>query len=222
MKKIIIAVLVLLLLGGAGAGYYFFFMQKDLMTSEEEGAMDKVDSESGIEEKPIMDLSQPSEPMRYFVKERKLAVVSDPSEAGVIESYLYKSKEVNVLEEKDGWVRISDYIVYEDGGEEIAEWVALEGLTNEEVIISKDEQLEILDSYIAKSDDLKMYQQEFRNATQGFITSGQCSPDDFDELGGWVRSVKFQERKVYFIYCGGMKLENKIYLDVISKETFIL
>lgn len=224
MKKIIIAVVVLLLLGGGGAGYYYFFMKEEPMeSSEDESSMMTDDQKDGaMDEKPIMDLSMSEKMTQFFVKERKLPILSDPSEDAVIEGYLYKGEEVEVLEKRDKWARISDYIVFEEGGMEVAEWISLEGLSNEEVVISKEEGLEILDSYLEQSDDLKVYRQQFRDATQELLNKGDCSPEDFEELGGWVKSIKYKGKEVYFIYCGGMKLENKIYLDVVSKETFVL
>lgn len=224
MKKVIIGLVLLLLIGGGGAAYYFLVMNKeqaepveqDAPTQETNAMKDTMDS------KPIMDLSQQMEQKIYYVKERRVAIVNDPSEAGVIEGYRYKSDEVEILEKKDGWARISDYIVYEDGGEEVAEWIAMDGLSKDEVIISDEENLEILDSYIEESDDLLSYKDQFRKATKELISKGDCSPEDFDELGGWVKSIKFENKEIYFIYCDGMKLENKIYLDVIKNETFRL
>ncbi|WP_394252002.1 hypothetical protein [Vibrio profundi] len=224
MKKVIIGLVLLLLIGGGGAAYYFLVMNKeqaepveqDVPTQDTNAMKDTVDS------KPIMDLSQQMGKKIYYVKERRVAIVNDPSDAGVIEGYRYKSDEVEILEKKDGWVRISDYIVYEDGGEEVAEWIAMDGLSKDEVIISDEENLEILDSYIEESDDLLSYKDQFRKATKELISKGDCSPEDFDELGGWVKSIKFENKEIYFIYCDGMKLENKIYLDVIKNETFRL
>lgn len=224
MKKVIIGLVLLLLIGGGGAAYYFLVMNKeqaepveqDAPTQETNAMKDTMDS------KPIMDLSQQMEQKIYYVKERRVAIVNDPSDAGVIEGYRYKSDEVEILEKKDGWARISDYIVYEDGGEEVAEWISMDGLSKDEVIISDEENLEILDSYIEESDDLLSYKDQFRKATKELISKGDCSPEDFDELGGWVKSIKFENKEIYFIYCDGMKLENKIYLDVIKNETFRL
>ncbi len=79
---------------------------------------------------------------------------------------------------------------------------------------------EILDSYLVKSDDLKLYQETFRNSVAKLISEGECEPGDFEELGGWVKSVRYKDRDVYFIYCGGLSLKNKIYLDVNTNEIF--
>jgi hypothetical protein len=47
-----------------------------------------------------------------------------------------------------------------------------------------------------------------------------CTPEDFEEVQGWMRSINYQERNVYFVYCGGLRVSDKIYFDVDSGEMF--
>ncbi|MEZ9042010.1 MULTISPECIES: SH3 domain-containing protein [unclassified Vibrio] len=219
MKKALIALLVLLILGGAA--YYFLVMNKAPIPQEktEEPALEATEqSESDLV--PIMDLQPEPEQTEFYVLERKLEVVEQPEIDGLITDYLYKGEKVEVLEKQGEWARISDYIVLKDGGPQTAEWVSMSGLSNDEVIISEKESKEILDSYLVKSDDLKIHQEKFRNSVAKLISEGECAPSDFEELGGWVKSVKYSNRDVYFIYCGGLSLENKIYLDVNTNEIF--
>eukprot|EP01029_Cantina_marsupialis_P031563 TRINITY_DN9141_c0_g3_i1.p1 TRINITY_DN9141_c0_g3~~TRINITY_DN9141_c0_g3_i1.p1 ORF type:complete len:224 (-),score=20.19 TRINITY_DN9141_c0_g3_i1:26-697(-) len=221
MKKALIALFVLLILGGGGAAYYFFIMKKDPTPLEkvEEPVAETI--EQPISElKPVMELQPEPEQTEFYVLDRKLEVVEQPEIDGLITDYLYKGEKVEVLEKQGDWARISDYIVLKEGGPEIAEWVAMSGLSNDEVVISDKENKEILDSYLVKSDDLKLYQEKFRNSVAKLISEGECEPSDFEELGGWVKSVRYSERDVYFIYCGGLSLENKIYLDVNTNEIF--
>ena len=222
MKKALIALLVLLILGGGGgAAYYFLVMNKDPIPPEqtEEPALEATkQSESDLA--PIMDLQPEPEQTEFYVLERKLEVVEQPEIDGLITDYLYKGEKVEVLEKQGEWARISDYIVLKEGGPQTAEWVSMSGLSNDEVIISDKESKEILDSYLVKSDDLKIHKEKFRNTVAELISDGECDPSDFEELGGWVKSVKYSERDVYFIYCGGLSLENKIYLDVNTNEIF--
>ncbi|MEZ9837245.1 SH3 domain-containing protein [Vibrio sp. 10N.261.52.C11] len=222
MKKALIALLVLLILGGGGgAAYYFLVMNKAPIPQEktEEPALEATEqSESDLV--PIMDLQPEPEQTEFYVLERKLEVVEQPEIDGLITDYLYKGEKVEVLEKQGEWARISDYIVLKDGGPQTAEWVSMSGLSNDEVIISEKESKEILDSYLVKSDDLKIHQEKFRNSVAKLISEGECAPSDFEELGGWVKSVKYSNRDVYFIYCGGLSLENKIYLDVNTNEIF--
>ncbi|MEZ8801440.1 SH3 domain-containing protein [Vibrio splendidus] len=220
MKKALIALLVLLILGG-GAAYYFLVMNKDPIPPEKmEEPAAEVAQQSDSDLAPIMDLQPEPEQTEFYVLDRKLEVVEQPEIDGLITDYLYKGEKVEVLEKQGEWARISDYIVLKEGGPQTAEWVSMSGLSNDEVIISEKESLEILDSYLVKSDDLKLHKETFRNTVAELISDGECDPSDFEELGGWVKSVKYSDRDVYFIYCGGLSLENKIYLDVNTNEIF--
>ena len=220
MKKALIALAILLLLGGAGAGYYFFSMQKDEPVVEQKPEPEQP-SEPEEKPKPIMDLEAPApEITEYYVTERRINVYNKPERQALIVDSLYKGEKVSVLEKADGWFRLSDYIVYEEGGEETAEWVDSKGLSDAEPVIKEQERLEILDGYLQKSDDLKTHLDMFRNKTQQLLDDETCDPSDFEELGGWVRSVTYKKRNVYFIYCGGLEQENKIYLDVDKGEIF--
>ncbi|MEZ8576595.1 SH3 domain-containing protein [Vibrio splendidus] len=220
MKKALIALLVLLILGG-GAAYYFLVMNKDPIPPEKmEEPAAEVAQQSDSDLAPIMDLQPEPEQTEFYVLDRKLEVVEQPEIDGLITDYLYKGEKVEVLEKQGEWARISDYIVLKEGGPQTAEWVSMSGLSNDEVIISEKESIEILDSYLVKSDDLKIHKEKFRNTVAELISDGECDPSDFEELGGWVKSVKYSDRDVYFIYCGGLSLENKIYLDVNTNEIF--
>ncbi len=220
MKKALIALLVLLILGG-GAAYYFLVMNKDPIPPEKmEEPAAEVAQQSDSDLAPIMDLQPEPEQIEFYVLDRKLEVVEQPEIDGLITDYLYKGEKVEVLEKQGEWARISDYIVLKEGGPQTAEWVSMSGLSNDEVIISEKESIEILDSYLVKSDDLKIHKETFRNTVAELISDGECDPSDFEELGGWVKSVKYSDRDVYFIYCGGLSLENKIYLDVNTNEIF--
>ncbi|MFW8633337.1 SH3 domain-containing protein [Vibrio natriegens] len=220
MKKALIAMMAVLLLGGAGFGYYFFFMQKDQPepTTEASSPEAQVKEEAS---KPVMDLeSVPPETTEYYVIERQVSAYNKPDHNALVVDTIYKGEKVVVLEKSNGWYRISDYLVYEDGGEETAEWLDAKGLSDAEPVIKEQERLEILDGYLQKSDDLKDNLEIFRNKTQLLLDDNTCEPEDFTELGGWVRSVTYKQRNVYFIYCGGLEQENKIYLDVDSGEIF--
>ncbi|MEZ8501449.1 SH3 domain-containing protein [Vibrio splendidus] len=220
MKKALIALLVLLILGG-GAAYYFLVMNKDPIPPEKmEDPAAEVAQQSDSDLAPIMNLQPEPEQTEFYVLDRKLEVVEQPEIDGLITDYLYKGEKVEVLEKQGEWARISDYIVLKEGGPQTAEWVSMSGLSNDEVIISEKESIEILDSYLVKSDDLKLHKETFRNTVAELISDGECDPSDFEELGGWVKSVKYSDRDVYFIYCGGLSLENKIYLDVNTNEIF--
>ncbi|MEZ8066881.1 SH3 domain-containing protein [Vibrio sp. FF145] len=220
MKKALIALLVLLILGG-GAAYYFFVMKKDPTPPEKKEAPAVEVAAQSESDLTSLTTTQPEpEQTEFYVLDRKLKVVEQPEIDALITDYLYKGEKVELLEKQGEWARISDYIVLKEGGPQTAEWISMSGLSSDEVIISEQENREILDSYLSKSDDLKLHQEKFRNTVAKLISEGECDPSDFEELGGWVKSVKYSNRDVYFIYCGGLSLENKIYLDVNTNETF--
>lgn len=221
MKKALVALGILLLFGGIGAGYYFFVMQQDQSedTSETAASTPVLDLK---ESEQVPTLADPvlQEPSEYYVIERRIDVYNHPKETALVVDTLYKGEKVAVLEQNDGWFRLSDYIVYEEGGEETAEWVSSKGLSDAQPVIKEQERLDTLDGYLQKSDDLKVHLDMFRNKTQLLLDDETCRPSDFDELGGWVRSVTYRPRNVYFIYCGGLEQENKIYLDADKGEIF--
>ncbi|MCV5838650.1 SH3 domain-containing protein, partial [Escherichia coli] len=78
----------------------------------------------------------------YYVIERRVNVYNKPDDKSLIVDALYKGEKVSVLEKVEGWFRISDYIVYEDGGEETAEWGNAKGLSDAEPVIKEQERLE--------------------------------------------------------------------------------
>ncbi|SHO55459.1 hypothetical protein [Vibrio quintilis] len=216
MKKVLMILILLLGIGGAGAGYYLFFMKSP------EKPADATTIEKPEVKKTATAETEPQKPVntKFFVNEHKLPVRNERSDDAYPVRYLYKGNQVIVLEQKEGWGRISRYFVYEEGGPEVAEWVSMQGLSETRPVISKAEKEEILTAYINKSDDLKLYQEKFIQVTGKLIDEKICTPEDFDELKGWVRSVKYKNRNVYFIYCGGLKVADKIYLDVNSGEIF--
>ncbi|MEF1311058.1 SH3 domain-containing protein [Vibrio mytili] len=221
MKKVLIAVGFILLLSGAGAAYYFLYMQDEDVTESQIDKPSPVSKEDRTASKPIMDLEATPDPVtEYYVIERRLNVYNKPDNNALVVDVMYKGEKVAILEKKEGWYRISDYLVYEEGGEETAEWVDAKGLSDALPVIEEQESLEILDGYLQKSDDLAAHLDIFRDKTQQLLNDETCHPGDFEELGGWVRSVTYDQRNVYFIYCGGLQQQNKIYLDVDSGEIF--
>ncbi|HXV73874.1 MAG TPA: hypothetical protein VD713_04010 [Sphingomonadales bacterium] len=78
-----------------------------------------------------------------------------------------------------------------------------------------------LEEAISHSDDFGRYKAAFLKATQDLIQSKKCSISDFEEMGGWVKSTTtYNDEPVYFIYCGGLAVTNRIYLDVSSGKIF--
>ncbi len=155
-----------------------------------------------------------------YVDLAKLGVREKPDAQAFVERVLYRGDKVKILERKAGFGRITDYFVYEENGPEVAEWIPLDGLVEQAPLITAEERRKTVTQYIATSDDFKLYETAFVQKTDELLKNETCVPEDFEELGGWVKSLKYQEREVYFVYCGGRKLTNKIYFDIQSKEIF--
>ena len=63
------------------------------------------------------------------------------------------------------------------------------------------------------SDDLAEYKDAFARASLELIASGRCSKEALQSWGGWSRSIKYKEDPVYFTYCGGTRVGDRIYLN---------
>ena len=220
MKKILMVVLLLLGIACAGGGYYIFYLkpQQDaaaaaaLMEENKEPPPEPVKEEAPPPPKP--------EVTDFYVSPPKLGIREYPRYYAFVESVAYRGDKLHILEKKDGWGRISPYYVYEEGGEEVAEWVPMEALLEVAPTITKEERVETVSSYIEKSDDFKQHFEMFVKKTDQLLKDKTCEPEDFEETSGWVRSLTFEERDVYFVYCGGLKQANKNYLDVHTGEIF--
>jgi hypothetical protein len=137
------------------------------------------------------------------------------------------------LEERDGWVRVTRYYdasckngrsEYVDSGNaacdsangivrgRFAEWVSASYLSSSR---PPDPAAGATGDFalVSGSDDYGKYKDEFARAAADLIKSGQCSRADFQESGGWLKSMQHRNRPIYFTYCGGMTLQNRLYLD---------
>lgn len=155
---------------------------------------------------------------------------------------MFFSEGTKVHETRDGWARVSS--VYDascEGGRSryvdkgtadctgengivngrFAEWVRSDQLSSSRpadpaASAASDESL------VADSDDFREHRRAFTKAAAELIAKGQCSAADFKEIGGWAKSSNHRDTPVYFTYCGGMTLENRIYLDAASGRIFQL
>ena len=73
---------------------------------------------------------------------------------------------------------------------------------------------------VAGSDDFKRHRKQFAKAARMLINEGRCSAAEFEEMGGWVKSVNERDAPVYFTYCGGMTVSNRIYLNAKTGEIY--
>jgi hypothetical protein len=147
-------------------------------------------------------------------------------------------QKVTVYEERSGWSRISRYYdaackdeksEYVDTGNasckpsngieagRLAEWVSSNHLSTSQ---PADPAAGATGDYtlIRGSDDYRIYKDVFAKAAVRLIESGQCTRADFEEMGGWTQSTNHRGRPIYFMYCGGLRRENRIYLDASTGE----
>jgi hypothetical protein len=141
-----------------------------------------------------------------------------------------------VYEEREGWARISKYYdaackngksEYVDSGDDtcdgangiedgrVAEWVSSRHLTDNR---PADPATGATGDYalVAQSDDYRIYKDVFARAASELIDSGKCTRADFEEMGGWIKSINHRDKPIYFTYCGGMRIEHRIYLNAFT------
>jgi hypothetical protein len=74
---------------------------------------------------------------------------------------------------------------------------------------------------VAQSQDFTEHRAAFVKAAKELIDDGRCTPRDFEKTGGWRKSaINYRKEPVYFIYCGGMTISNRIYLNAETGRIF--
>ncbi|MDA0148151.1 hypothetical protein [Vibrio sp. LaRot3] len=218
MKKVLMVVLLLVGIALAGGGYYIFYYKPNQDAQQVEKEPEPV--AKPVQTAPIPVPEPVPEKTDYYVSPEKLGVREAPTYDAFVESVHYRGDKLHVLEKRDGWGRISPYYVYQENGPEVAEWVPMDALLEVPPTITKQQRIETISKYIEGSDDFKQYFDVFIKTTDDLIKEGICIPLDFEELNGWVRSVTYKDEEVYFVYCGGYKQANKIYLNVQTGKIF--
>ena len=66
---------------------------------------------------------------------------------------------------------------------------------------------------VKKSDGYEIHGMAFASAAAELIKSGLCTKSDFYEWGGFTKSTQHKKRPIYFIYCGGFQIQNRVYLN---------
>lgn len=77
-----------------------------------------------------------------------------------------------------------------------------------------------MERLIGRSDDLAQRQEVFAQATTELVSEGVCTMGEFAEHGGWVRSTTHGTSPVYFMYCGGATVADRLYLDASTGRRF--
>lgn len=73
-----------------------------------------------------------------------------------------------------------------------------------------------IEASVAESDDFEAHKKAFVEAATKLISAGTCTAAELSEQGGFWKSQNHKKRPIYFTYCGGDTVANRIYLDVVS------
>lgn len=195
---------------------------------------------SGDDTASAPDDNTPTNYEQLWVTDERATRRTCPSVSCGVVGQLFFRESAKVYERKDGWARISepysascsegrsDYVdtgnalcVEENGIVEgrFAEWVQLSTLS-ETRPADPAETATADESLVAQSDDFAQHRAAFVNAATKLIGEGRCTPADFEEQGGWIKSSNHRDQPIYFTYCGGMTTTNRVYLDARTGRIF--
>ena len=177
---------------------------------------------------------------QFWTATQRSARHTCPSESCGIVGQLMFGESAHVYERRNGWARISepypagctngrsDYVdtgnagCVEDNGivdGRFAEWARLS--TFSETRPADPAQTATMDErLVAQSDDFAQHRAAFVRAADTLMREARCTPSDFEEQGGWMKSSDHRDQPIYFVYCGGMGAPNRIYLDASTGRIF--
>ena len=161
-------------------------------------------------------------PGGFVVTADSLNVRQAANETGKVTGKLYQQEKVEVFEVKNGWARISEYYDGEINGQssKVARWVFATHLSAPRPTVKKATANSPIVNAIKSSDDLAMHQDFFAWVSEELIISGECKLSDFEDIGGWWRSVDHKPRPVYYTYCGGAIDNHRVYVNTATGITF--
>ncbi len=73
---------------------------------------------------------------------------------------------------------------------------------------------------VAGSSDHTIYKEAFAEAAKKLVDKGECTLGDFTSQGGWLKSTTRTVKDTYFVYCGGTRPENRVFLEPQTGETY--
>lgn len=224
MKKIGMLLILIAGISASAIGYYVFYLKPPSSGSEDVEVVNDGSSTDSSASKPTsfaQDDHTNSVKTTYYVSVPLLQTYQAPSEEAVKGSIHYFGDKLSVLEQADGWGRISPYYVYKEGDDEVAKWVPMSSVQLTVPTQSEEERRAMISHYIDESDHFERYSDAFVDATDHLLNEGICSLADLNATGGWIESVQYHNGHVFFLYCGGLQSQNKVYVDAESGETFL-
>jgi len=195
---------------------------------------------SGAPEESMQDEQSSSNADKMWVTSQYLDRHTCPSKnCGVVGRLMFRES-ANVLETQGEWVRITDNYdascvgavsEFVDSGNaqcvpqngvtdgQFAEWVLASSLSKDRPADPAETAAQS-ERIVAQSDDFAQHRKAFVKAANQLISAGRCTPAEIEEMGGWVKSSTERNRPIYFTYCGGMTIANRLYLDVETGEIY--
>ena len=167
-------------------------------------------------------LAEARSPGGFVVSADSLNVRLAANETGKVTDKLFQQEKVEVFEVRNGWARISEYYDEEINGlsTKVARWVFATHLSAPRPTVKKATANSPIVNAIKSSDDLEMHLDIFAWASEELINSGECKLSDFEDIGGWWRSVDHKPRPVYYTYCGGSINNHRVYVNTATGTTF--
>jgi hypothetical protein len=213
MKKILIGLLILLFIaGGAGAVYYFFFYLNPSESDEADEPMVEVSESAAFEE----DL-QPIPFTEYFVISPGVEVFAKPTFESQVVGKTELREVVKVYEERNRWSRVQSWVNETTGK---SQWIYNEHLSLENPGDTVQERYRDIKQLIVRTDDFEQHEARFIELTDQVLQSQQCSQSDLEQLQGWIRSFNYPDEPIYYSYCGGLDVEDKLYINLDNGDIF--
>lgn len=177
---------------------------------------------------------------QLWVNTERLNRRTCPAESCGIVGQLFFREAVTVLETRNGWARISEPYdaacangrsQYVDSGNpqclerngivdgRFSEWVLKRFLVTARPA-DPAEGAQGVEKLVSGSDDFARYRAVFVQATQRLLADRRCVAADFEEMGGWVKSSSHGAKPIYFTYCGGRNVRDRLYLDATNGNIF--
>jgi hypothetical protein len=114
----------------------------------------------------------------------------------------------------------------DEGDTIVAAMMSSEDLTRSQDIAAADQPVQRIDTHspialaIKASEDLAKYMGTFVSVSGKLIDAGECQLSDFEDIGGWWKSVDHQPRPIYYTYCGGASNNHRVFVNVSTGRVF--
>jgi hypothetical protein len=211
MKKVIIIIVILLILaGGGGAAYYFLVLNKPAAIDP---SMMNTNNVAEMDESLMQEVEEVALEMRYIVSEKADVYNGATFESDVID-ILDLRDEISIYDTSGRWVRINKQ------SEKEGQWIYSQDTSSNFPSVTEKEKRLQMKRLIRGTDDFEQNEERFIDLTMQVIATEDCSQEDIQILGGWIRSLTYSEEPVYYTYCGGIEPQNKLYLNLASGEWF--